>query len=370
MKRQSKSSTSLALWVVLAAVPAWGQGAPINTFYTHTGAEKLYRQAKYNDAEAMCKQAITDIEKARGAKAYQIAEPLIDLATVYMRLARFSDAKQVLDRAESLLDKNKPEQALLYGRLGINKGWRLYTMGEIEAATKVFEESRAIIEKNQKGDSIDLAEIINNLGLMYAEIGDKEEDDALMRKARICLLRGWESRRQLTGEASFETAESLNNLGSHFLFNPRNPSDIDLGLSTLKKSLEVAIKAYGENHPETAMAHATMGLALYLNDDLAEAEKEIHLAIPMTQRFLGDKHPDLAFELSTLGHIQEKHNNFEEAEKKFLEALDIDETVYGKTHPNIVPPLEALKRLYEEKGDAAKAQDVQKRIEKLSGKDL
>lgn len=91
----------LAFALLLAAVHlSWAQNAPISTFYTHQGAEKLYRQAKYTDAEAMCKQAITDIEKARGNKSYLIAEPLIDMATVYMRLARFADAKQVLERAD------------------------------------------------------------------------------------------------------------------------------------------------------------------------------------------------------------------------------------------------------------------------------
>src|SRR5215210_6035115 len=90
---------------------------PVTTFYTHDTAETLYRQAKYAQAEALCKKAIADIEKAKGDKAPAIAEPLIDLATVYMRLARFPEAKAAIERADSLLDKTKPDQALLVGRL-------------------------------------------------------------------------------------------------------------------------------------------------------------------------------------------------------------------------------------------------------------
>jgi tetratricopeptide (TPR) repeat protein len=364
---------AFALLLTASVCPmARGQGAAgvINTFYTHQGAEKLYRQAKYADAEAMCKQAISDIEKARGKQSYLIAEPLTDLATIYMRLARYMDAKQVIDRADALLDKSKPEQALLYGRLGINKGWRFYTLGETDAATKVFEEARSVIEKNQKGDSIDLAEIINNLGLMYEEIGEKDENDTMIKQARICLLRGWESRRTLTGELSPETGESLNNLGMHLLFNADDPDNVMLGLNTLKKSLEVATKVYGENHPETAVSHATLAMALYMTDDREKAEKEIRIAIPMTQRFLGDRHPDLAFELTTLGRILQEQSNFDEAEKDFLQALDITQEVYGKTHPNVVPSLETLKRLYDAKGDSARSQEIQKRIERLSGKEM
>src|ERR1043165_4689434 len=104
---------SLAWLVMLAAATVWGQAAPINTFYTHTGAEKLYRQGQDTQPAGQGQDArpdiyaggggdagIAGIEKAGGAKAYQIAEPLIDLATVYMRLAKYGEAKQVMDRAE------------------------------------------------------------------------------------------------------------------------------------------------------------------------------------------------------------------------------------------------------------------------------
>jgi tetratricopeptide (TPR) repeat protein len=344
--------------------------ARLTTFYTHEGSEKLYREGKYAEAEGLCKQAISEIEKARGKKAWELAEPLNDLATVYMRQARFAEAKDAIDRADSLLDKNKPDQALLYARLGINKGWRLFTFGESEQALKIFTEARGIEEKYGKPESIDLAELINNQGLMFEDVGEKKEDEEMIEEARKCLFRGWEMRRHVTGEESPETAESLNNLGMHLLFNARNTDEPDLALSTLRKSLTMTQKVYGDNHPETAVSHGTLALALLLHHDLDEAEKEIQIAIPMTTRFLGDKHPDLAYELTTYGHILQEQSHFDEAEKKFLEALAINEQVFGKTHPNVVPSLEALKDLYDAKSEPAKAQEIEKRIEKLNGKDI
>lgn len=353
-----------------AGTPTAKAAPAVATWYTHEGAETLYRQAKYAQAEAMCKQAIADIEKAKGNKSPELAPPLIDLATIYMRLADFNQTKQVLDRAEALLDKTKPDQALLLGRLGINKGWRLYTLGDTDGAAKVFEEAQNLIEKNSKGDSIDLAELINNVGLMYEEIAEKNEDDQLMAKARRCLLQGWEMRRRLTGEDSPETAESLNNLGMHLFFNGDDLSQRETGLKTLRESLDRARKVYGDNHPETAMSHAALALALFMHDDRAEAKKEIMIAIPITRQFFGEMHPDYAFELTTLGHIQEEEHQFDDAEKSFLQALAINEHVYGKTHPNLIPTLEALKALYDAKGDAVNSEETQKRIEKLSGKDI
>ena len=358
----------LALAALLAAANlALAQTPPK---YTHEASEKLYRAGKYDQAEAVDKQAIADIEKAQGTKAWQLADPLNDLATIYMRQARFPEAKQVIDRADGLLDKNVPEQALVAGRLGINKGWRLYTLGETDAAAKVFDESLHLVEKFHPGESIDRAELINNVGLMYEDQGQRDEDDSLIHKGRICLFRGWEMRVDLTGNFSPESGESLNNLGMHLLFNAQAPGENEFALTLLRKSLDVAIKVYGESHPETAVSHGTLALALLLHDKLDEAEKEVRIAIPMTQKYLGDKHPDLSYELMTLGRILEHQAHFDDAEQKYLDALQIDETVYGKTHQNVLPALKALKSLYDEKGDAAKAQEMEKRIEKLGGKDI
>jgi tetratricopeptide (TPR) repeat protein len=205
---------------------------------------------------------------------------------------------------------------------------------------------------------------------MYEDQGEKDEDDALIAQARRCLLQGWEMRRDLTGDLSPETGESLNNLGMHLLFNGQDAAESEFAVKILRRSLDVAIKVYGESHPETAVSHATLGLALLLHDKADEAEKEVRLAIPMTQKYLGDKHPDLAYELVTLGHILQGQAHFDDAEKKYLEAEAIDEDIYGKTHQNVIPVLQALKNLYDDKGDPAKAQEMESRIEKLSGKDI
>ena len=45
------------------------------------------------------------------------------------------------------------QQALIIGRLGINKGWRLYSLGETPGATKAFEEARVLLEKNETGET-------------------------------------------------------------------------------------------------------------------------------------------------------------------------------------------------------------------------
>ena len=265
--------TALASALVSAS-PAFAQATTnpglinsvtVTTFYTHDSAETLYRQAKYAQVESMCKAAIADLTKSKGEKSPAIAEPLIDLATVYMRQAKYAEAKEAIERADSLLDRTKPEQATLFGRLGINKGWRLYTLGETAAAAKVCQDSIDALTKNNVKESKDLAELINNLGLMNEELADESEDprvkDRLMTQARVNLFKGKEMRETLTGKESPETAESLNNIGIFLLFNGRSIQEVDTGYRTLQESLAVAKKVYGDHHPETAVSRSVSAMA-------------------------------------------------------------------------------------------------------------
>jgi Tfp pilus assembly protein PilF len=352
------------------STPLTQVATPLTIWGTHAGAESLYRAARYADAEDMCKQAIEAIEKARGKKSWELAEPLNDLATVYLRLSQFNEAKAAIDRAESVLNPEIPEQALILGRVGINKGWRLYSLGETEAAQKVFEDSRALIEKYQKGESKDLAELINNIALMEEESASDNDDEVMLAQARRMLLQAWQMRQRLTGLYSAETGESLNNLGMNLLFNPLRDSDSELAIPTLKKSLEIALKVYGEQNPETAVSRTNLAMAYLMHDDLEDAQQQLKIAMPITERFLGKNSPDRAYQLTCEGRILQEQTHYDQAEKAFTEAVAVNELVYGKNHPNVASSLEYLRNLYEITGNQAKQAEIQRRIEKLSDKGI
>jgi tetratricopeptide (TPR) repeat protein len=340
--------------------------------YSHAAAVTLYRAGKYKEDEAMCLGAIRAIEKREGKEARALAEPMDDLATVYLRLARFGEAKPWIERAEKVLDKSKPADAILLGRLSINKGWRLYALAEVRAAEKVFEEGKALLEKYQKGDSLELAEVINNLGLTYTDSEDPETPPSPERvaQAKVMLLKGWEMRRKLAGDLSPECAESLNNIGMHLLYHGEGEEDLETALSTLKKALEATEKVYGPDHPETAVSHTNLAAALHLTEDEEGADEHVRKALAMTEKWLGKDHLDRSYELQLLGELQEKDGKFPEAETSLKEAVRILEAVFGKDHVNVANGLEALRSLYETTGDEAKEKAVAERIEKLRGKEI
>ncbi len=141
-------------------------------------------------------------------------------------------------------------------------------------------------------------------------------------------------------------------------------------MKTLHQSLEVATKVYGEQNPETAMSHTNLALALLAQGDIDGAEMELRKAMPITLRFLGEDSQDHAQELTTLGRILQEQTHYEEAEKAFLEAVAINEKIFGKSDPSVVSTLQYLQKLYETAGDTSKENDIERRIEKISGKGI
>ncbi|MCL2646934.1 MAG: tetratricopeptide repeat protein [Phycisphaerales bacterium] len=340
--------------------------------YTHEAATTLYREAKYKQAETMCLKAIAAIEKEKGEKAWEIASPLDDLATVYLRQARYREAESIIARAESLLDKNNKEQGILLARLAINKGWQKYAMGDARGAEKAFVRGRDLIQKWQKDDSLVLAELINNLGLMYEEAAGPAEMPSPKRvtQARLMLYKSWQMRKLLAGEESYESQESLNNIGMHLLYHGEGENVAEMAINTLRKALEMSEKVYGKEHPETAMSRVNLAMALKLNDDDAAAEEQIRRAMPVTEKYFGKDHPDRQYQLMVLGMIEQGRGNYEEAEKYFLEAVRIAEVTYGPTHENVAGAVANLRDLYEEMNDEAKMKAAEKRAEKLRGKEI
>ncbi|MGN6370436.1 MAG: tetratricopeptide repeat protein [Phycisphaerae bacterium] len=355
------------LLAALALVP-FARAADTPAQYSPQLALSLYHQGKYAEDESLCNSAIAAIEKTGGPTSPKLARPLDDLASIALRRGRFADAKPLLDRAESLLDKSSRDGALAYAHLCINKGWYWYSLGDTSRAEAIFKEGRDLEQKYEKSPTVDLAELINNLALTYAD--NEEGNESKVDEGRAMLFKSWEMRKKLTGEQSPETAESLNNIGMHLLFHPDGDADIPTAMNTLVKAADAAEKAYGKDNPETAMSYTNLATAYHLLQNDHVALLNIQKAIPITEKYLGKENPDRAYELQVLGQIQQKMGKTADAEANFTEALAITKKCFGPTNIAVAAALDYLATLYEATGDTEKQTAIQKQITTLRGRDI
>ena len=79
---------------------------------------------------------------------------------------------------EKLLDSAVPAQAAVLARVYNNKAWRYYSWGEAGQAEKWFKTARDLLQKNGERDSLDMAEVLNNLALILDDGGDAQVSQA------------------------------------------------------------------------------------------------------------------------------------------------------------------------------------------------
>ena len=153
-----------------------------------------------------------------------------------------------------------------------------------------------IWEKQLGPDHPDVALGLNNLGLLYNNLGDYDKAEPLYKRA----LEIWE--KQL-GPDHPQVAIRLNNLG--LLYN--NLGDYDKAEPLLKRALEIGEKALGPDHPQVATGLNNLGL---LYDDLGDYDKAEPLyerALEIDEKALGPDHPSTVTIRNSLSYFSQRH---------------------------------------------------------------
>jgi tetratricopeptide (TPR) repeat protein len=112
-----------------------------------------------------------------------------------------------------------------------------------------------------------------------------------------------------------------------------------------KRLVQVAKRARGPEHPETADALNDLGFLYKKTGDYAKAEPLYQEALRIRQKVLGSEHADTAEGLSNLAVLYQDMGEYSKAEPLLQEALRIRQKVLGSEHPDTVESLTNLASL-------------------------
>jgi tetratricopeptide (TPR) repeat protein len=188
------------------------------------------------------------------------------------------------------------------------------------------------------------AKLLNNLGYLLDELGDKKKAIGYYEQA----LAIW---KKVYGEEHTQVAIGLNNLGEAF----RILGEAKKAIGYYEQALAIDEKVYGKEHPDVAIDLNNLGAAY---DDLGEKEKAIgyfEQALAIDEKVYGKEHPKVAIRLNNLGAAYSDLGEKEKAIGYYEQALAIDEKVYGKEHPNVAIRLNNLGAAYDDLGEKEKA---------------
>ncbi|GJQ58361.1 MAG: tetratricopeptide repeat protein [Candidatus Scalindua sp. AMX11] len=267
--------------------------------------EKLNNlQESFEEETKRRKKAVTALEKLEGTlPKSKIKEARKNLQS--------GDAKI----AEKLFDEVDEEGAVVVALAAYQSGQ--LAEGRIDYAKAMKKYSRAVALENGNPDYLLAA------GTMAQTLGDYKEAQPWLEK----LL---QLRQQETTE-TVELAQIQNNLA--LLYHDMGKYEVAEPL--YKRSLEIKEKALGLDHPSVATTLNNLANLYREQGKYEEVEPLYKRSLEIKEKTLGSDHPSVAETLNNLACLYRKQGKYEESEPLYKHALDILRRTFPNGHPNI-----------------------------------
>jgi tetratricopeptide (TPR) repeat protein len=154
-----------------------------------------------------------------------------------------------------------------------------------------------------------------------------------------------------------DTAGSVYNLGLIYVKLKKNAEAEPL----FRRALEIVEKALGPDDPRVATALNALSSLYFIQHRYREAEPFYKRLLAVREKSLGPDHPDVAETLYFLGGLYDFQDRDAEAEPLFRRSLAIREKALGPDHPDVAVSLGALAGLYVDQDRDAEAEPLYKR---------
>jgi CHAT domain-containing protein/tetratricopeptide (TPR) repeat protein len=315
----------------LAQVEVEGNEEAILKALEALGAQYL-QQERLADAEPIVMRAVSLAEKLHGPAHVKTAMAVQDLARVYRRQMRYREAEALFLRA----------------------------VGIVETRLASLNRSNSIFEPAEIADASKLSNILNNLGLLYGDIGEYSKAEQTLRKS----IEVVNSPEFASHYSSF--AAVLSNLGTLYLELGRLSEAEPL----LRQALQVNERASGPTHPDTALGLHNLGLLRLKQRRHAQGEDLLRRALAISETASGPEYITVASPLNILGQALADQGRHDEAEPLLKRALAISEKAFGPDHPDVAVKLKGVADLYIRQNRNAEAGAAMQRVLAIMKKTL
>ncbi|MGQ0720072.1 MAG: tetratricopeptide repeat protein [Candidatus Eiseniibacteriota bacterium] len=277
----------------------------------------LQRTGKYDEAEQMLRRASTSLRESGRHETQEHASILIALGTVLKALGRFPESEETLREAlgvqRRVLAEDDADVTSSMNELAVV----LRQQGKFDEAESLYREALAIDERIFGREHPLTAQLMSNLGVLLKSLRRYDEAESLYTEAlRI--------RRKTLGETHPGVATMLNNLSA--LYHEQGRSEDSERAA--RQSLEIQRTVHGEEHPDVALALFALAGAVSEAGRPGEAAALARESLAMRRKLLGEQHPDVAASANRLGSILMDEGQWADAEPLLRSALAIRRASY------------------------------------------
>jgi len=284
-------------------------------------------------------------QAAKSAKVSELLTSLLTAADPYATRDREPTVRNVLDAGAERVQKELGNQPALKAEVMTVIGRVYQRLGLFDKAKPLLEEA-ASIGRAAGDDSVQLAQTLNDLGVLRRERGDLADATKLLEDALAM-------RRRLLGSRDKDVAVTLVELGRAYEDAGRD----DRAEPLFREALEIREHVFGDTHRETATSKSALALVLWRRGNIAGAEPLFRQSLETSRAVLPEDHPNVSSGLNNLGLVLLDKGDYAGAEPMFRESLAIKRQQLGDNHPSLGPTLSNLSSVVREQGklDEARA---------------
>jgi tetratricopeptide (TPR) repeat protein len=294
-----------------------------------------YQRACYTEAEAALTEALRLHEYHNQSDSLEAARTLNALGRLYHRQNRPQEAEEVHRQAlrirEQILGPEHPTTAESLHNLAALYG----SLEQFHRAEQLYLRALVIEEQTRGPEHLEIAKTLNNLGSLYYKLGDYSQAQSVYTRALAIYERLSPNRPDIM--------YLLNNLGMLF----EKHGDYTQAEQHYRRALTIAEKAFGEEHPETALSINKLADIYETMGNYQAAEAHYRRALLISEQILGPDHADVALFLNNLGFLVSKQGDYPRAEPFFQRALTIYEQTLGPDHSTVASVLANLGKMYQ-----------------------
>ncbi len=277
------------------------QVALANSLY---GLGSLMAQNGRNaEAEKKFREALKLQEALYGTSHPAIARTLKDLARAVADDGDFNAAVPMMQRAVAMqrqLRGNEPHPDL--AEVLNDMGLLLYERGDSEGAEKYYRESLTMNQRLLGDKHPVIANGLENVAMALSDKGDVQGAEALYRQSLAM-------RRELLGPNHPDVGRTLANLASL----QYDRGDTAEALSNMREVLAIYRHAYPADNPEVARVLNGIGSWLTMSGEYPEADRYLQEGFAMRRRLFNDSQPDVASSQVAIAILRVAEGRYAEA---------------------------------------------------------
>ena len=282
----------------------------------------LDRMGRFKDAEGSYRDALVLQHQLYGEAHGDIARTLKNLAQAIDDDGDLKTAIPLMRQAVAMQRALRgsaphPDLADAINDLGILYGEN----GDYVQHENLYLESIAMYRRLFGDKHLKIAEALSNQAYVLQEKGDLANSESTYRQALAM-------ERELLGEVNPGVANTLNNLA----FVQYDRGDVQGALATLREALAVYRKLFPQDHRDVAAVNNRIGFWLTLAGDYPAADRRIQEGLAMRRRLFGNINPNVASSLENLAILQVATHQYSDALASARAAADIYTSALSASH--------------------------------------